>query len=204
MNTSMSILLALLVGIVVIYGYFIYRMRRIIKERDEKHLSKITVLKETGPRYKLRAGGSYLVFEKDQSRSLRLVRGNLKGGGHAIYVTRKPPGRRIKGYLENGEFIWLSETGEGGSTRPTQLGLILEDLRSCIKSHRRTVVHLGALEFLIFHNEFDRVLRFLQNLEDDVAIRGAYMVISLDAQSIDRDHRMMLERELKVIGNKAS
>lgn len=200
MSISFVIIMAVLAVIAIVYGYYIHRLHSIITRRAASHLSKIEIVKETAPSYKLRSGGTYLVFEPDQSGSLGMVRGVLKGGGRALYITRVQPGRRGKEYAEGSQFIWLSQTEGAGAVRPTQLGLIIEDVRAFIRSRRNTVVHLGALEFVIFHNEFERVMLFLQNMQDETSIGEGRLVISLDASGVDRDHLRRLEKELKVIG----
>ncbi|HQQ25001.1 MAG TPA: DUF835 domain-containing protein, partial [Methanomassiliicoccales archaeon] len=63
----------------------------------------------------------------------------------------------------------------------------------------RAVVLLSGLEYLISQNNFLKVLKLLQLLNDNVSMTGSMLIIPVVPEALNPQDVKMLERELRVL-----
>ena len=76
-----------------------------------------------------------------------------------------------------------------------KLNFLIEEF---IKKEEKAVVLLDGLEYLITHNNYDPILRFLQILNDKVAIGDSILIMPVNPGTLDNKHLKLLEREFEV------
>ena len=58
---------------------------------------------------------------------------------------------------------------------------------------------LSGLEYLITHNSYSSVLKFIQLLNEQIAIRGAVLIIPISPMTLDEKDLKLFERELTIL-----
>jgi archaellum biogenesis ATPase FlaH len=56
-----------------------------------------------------------------------------------------------------------------------------------------------GLEYLIVHNDFDRVLKFLHSLRDEIAVQNSRLIISLNPKTLTGKKVALLSKDLRVL-----
>lgn len=82
---------------------------------------------------------------------------------------------------------------------PKHLGGLRDAILLFLKAHPGALVVLDCLEPLVLHNGVERVERALADLHDEITVRGATLVVFVDAEAMNPRLVAWLERELDSI-----
>ncbi|UCH88039.1 MAG: DUF835 domain-containing protein [Thermoplasmata archaeon] len=157
-------------------------------------------MKKPVPRYQLVYGSSYLLLEDKSVESFKLFSSYISQGSKGLLITRIFPAKVRKQYnLGNTPVLWLSRTQEGKAINPTNLGVLVEEVREYIKKNRKTIILLDGLEYLIIENDFERVLKFINSLEDEIALHNSRLLVSVNPKVLDPEKKALLEKTSKVL-----
>lgn len=184
-----------------IYGWYkLYNRNQQLAKPIEP---EVTLKKIPSPKYKLMVGGTYLVLEQTEDETgqgFRIYKDILRNGSPSIVVTRTIPEKIKKKYnLENLPIIWLSRSKNKNAITPTNLGNIVDEIKEYISKNQNSIVMFDGLEYLIVQNDFDRVLKFLHSLRDEIAVQNARLIISLNPKTLTRKKVALLRKEFKVL-----
>ena len=196
----MVVLIFALLAVLIIY--VIYRWYRVYLKSQEIKASdgKAKVLKKPVPRYQLQFGSSYLLLEPKSAESFKLFKSYISQGNQGLLITRIFPGKVRKQYnLGNTPVLWLSRTQAKKAINPTNLGVLLEEARDFIADNNRTLILLDGLEYLIIENDFERVLKFINSLEDEIALHNSRLIVSVNPKVLDPERKALLEKTMKVL-----
>jgi hypothetical protein len=189
-------LLAVLIIYVIFRWYTVYLKAQQIKVPE----GKAKVLKKPVPRFQLQYGSSYILLEPKSSESFKLFKSYISQGNQGLLITRIFPARVRKQYnLGNTPVLWLSRTQAKKAINPTNLGVLLEEARDFISENKKTLILLDGLEYLIIENDFERMLKFINSLEDEIALHNSRLIVSVNPKVLDPERKALLEKTMKVL-----
>lgn len=148
--------------------------------------------------YELNRGYCYLVVDEDQSLAYNVFKDLVVQGNEGFCVTRSFPTKILKTYGIKVPILWLTKEQGEGTLVPHNLAKLNFLIEEFIKKEGETAVILDGLEYLITHNNYEPILRFLQLLNDKIAITNSIMVLPVNPFTLDQRHLKLLEREMEV------
>jgi predicted hydrocarbon binding protein len=151
-------------------------------------------------KHELDDGTGYLLKEETGETSYEVFMDCVTHGYQGMCVTRDFPAKvRKKWGLEKTPIVWLStaETTET-TVSPQNLSALYYHIESFLKRTERGIVLLSGMEYLVSHNSYPSVLKFIQLLNELIAVRGALLVVSLSPQTLEEKDLKTLERELTI------
>jgi len=156
---------------------------------------------ETGRRYLLEPGTSYLVESSSLDAAYQMYRDQVAEGCIGMVLAREYPEKVQKMYgIGEGALLWLSyERGKRYAREPTDIPMIYSEIKNFFEANSRAVVLLSGLEYLISQNNFLKVLKLLQLLNDNVSMTGSMLIIPVVPEALNPQDVKMLERELRVL-----
>ncbi len=97
-----------------------------------------------------------------------------------------------------------ADSGAEGNTylSPTNLSTILSiivDFLEGAGDGKNPVLLLEGVEYLITQNEFKSVLRFLQNINEKIAMRDAYFIVPITEGALEEKQFKLIEKEMSVV-----
>ncbi len=158
-------------------------------------------------KYNIRAGRSYVVKEAPPSISfdafVNLVSTTADGEGEltGLAVTRQHPDLvREKYSLEKTPIFWLATRAGAKVISPTNLGILTHTLVKFIEDTKDGVILLDGLEYLVSNNDFTKVLRMIDQVNDNISQSRCRMIIPVDPRAFDQRQLALLERNMEHLG----
>ncbi|HVO77856.1 MAG TPA: DUF835 domain-containing protein [Methanomassiliicoccales archaeon] len=148
----------------------------------------------------LELGNSYLIESEDQHAGFDVYEDLLKQGVRGMSIVREYPDKLRKKFdLGAGPCIWLSyERDVKYAREPTNIPLIYSEIKGFLDGAEGCVVLISGLEYLISQNTFTKVLKFLQLLNENVAVKESILLLPLSTQALNPREVKILEREMKL------
>jgi hypothetical protein len=151
----------------------------------------------------MRAGRSYLVKEYGKSRTTYMLFKHLADRGYSgLCVSRTKPSI-LESEYGFGEMetkwltdIYLTENNLINPTNVAQINIIVKDF---IKHHARGAILLEGMEYLIYYNGNDSIIKLLFSLNENVMVSESMLIVPVDPKSIDPKTLYLLEKDLEVI-----
>lgn len=201
------LILAFLIILIVLFLHLVFRWFRIYRKKLPSNGKikepEITLKKIPTPKFKLMVGSSYLVLERteaDVGQGFKIFKDILRTGSPGLVITRIYPEKIVKKFNLGGiPVIWLSRSKNKHSVSPTNLGAIVEEIKEFMSKQKESIIMFDGLEYLAIHNEFDRVLKFLHSLQDEVAVHNSRMITSLNPSTLGKKDIALLSKEMKVL-----
>jgi len=145
-------------------------------------------------------GHSYLVEEKKPQRALSIFKRLLQEGYDGIYVTRQHPDHVSFSDVESPpRVIWLSTTLGENYVDPHNLGSLTNIINTFIDEHPNSVVLLDGLEYLLLSNDYPRVLRFIEYLNELAMDKKTILIVSVDDRAYSPRDLALLERTMVLL-----
>jgi len=153
-----------------------------------------------GKRKDLEQGRSYLVKERKPERALAHFRRSIERGARPLYVTRQHPNHVQKAHAgKEIRVIWLSTTLGKDYVDPHNLNSLSTLISNFVADGPHAAILLDGIEYLMTNNEFTRIVRFLQFVNEQVAISRATLLLSLDERTFDPKELALIERDMVVL-----
>jgi predicted ATPase len=143
--------------------------------------------------------GSFIVKEPKSEISLSIFSTLIAQGRKGLCITRIPPDKldnSIKN--DNVRTFWLSSK-PGESCIPPSLTKLSHEILQYIRFHPNSVIILDGLEYIISNLEFNKVLRFVNELVDSMALHKCILFIPINPLTIDPKQLALLERNMNSI-----
>jgi len=184
------LILAVIIAVILVFFILLLRHRiRTLKEHEGIALEDVD------------RGIGYLVMEENPAKSYKLFSDFIDSGYSGLCITRTFPQRvRSNYYFEGISILWLSRRGGTDSILPTNLGMVVNNIKDFMIANEKSVILLDGLEYLIVHNDFEKVLKLVHALDELTAIYNSILIIPLNFQTLDEEKIALLKRELKVLG----
>jgi two-component system cell cycle response regulator len=106
---------------------------------------------------------------------------------------------REKYGLENTVIYWLAtRTGEGVIS-PTNLGILTHTMIKFVEDNENGVILLDGLEYLVSNNDFNKVLRVIDQLNDHISQSSSRLILPVDPRVFEPRELALLERNMEKI-----
>ena len=181
--------------------------------------SKRTQVKRTGSeaglgitrKYSLTAGKSYVVEESTPDISfdafVNIISTSSSDSSKrpvGLAVSRQHPDLIRKKYgLEQTPVYWLATRTGQEVISPTNLGILTHTLIQFVEENPQGVILLDGLEYLVSNNDFNKVLRVIDQVNDHISQTKALMIIPVDPRAFDQKELALLERNMEKIARGA-
>jgi predicted hydrocarbon binding protein len=152
----------------------------------------------------LEPGYSYLVESEEAYAGFDVFLDYVSHGTKGLWISREYP-EKIKKKFDIGDlpYLWLSyERDIKYAREPTNIPLIYAEIKGFLDDSDGGIVLLSGLEYMMSQNTFLKVLKFLQLLNENVAVKDALLLIPLSPQALSSREVKMLERELRTFQSK--
>jgi uncharacterized repeat protein (TIGR01451 family) len=147
------------------------------------------------------SGIGYLVMEENPSMSYGIFSELIDEGFNGLCITRTFPSRvKANYYFEGVSILWLSRARDKDSILPTNLSGVLSHVKDFMEQNENTVILLDGLEYLMVHNDFQKVLKLVHGLNELSAIYDAKLLMPLNPLTMDVDKIALLKRDLSILG----
>ena len=152
-------------------------------------------------KFDLERGYSYLIESEDPYAGFEVFVDHLEHGAQGMYIVREYPEKLIKRFeLRSAPFIWLSyERDIRYAREPTNIPLIYSEVKNFLDNAQGGILLISGLEYLITQNNFIKILKFIQLLNENVAIKDALLLLPVSPQALNSRDIKILERELRVL-----
>jgi two-component system cell cycle response regulator len=120
-----------------------------------------------------------------------------------LAVSRQHPDLiRQKYGLEKTPIYWLATRAGEDVISPTNLGILTHTLIQFVEENPSGVILLDGLEYLISNNDFNKVLRVIDQVNDHISQSRSVMIIPVDPRAFDQKELALLERNMEKISSK--
>lgn len=153
----------------------------------------------TPSKFELERGYSYLIESEDPYAGFDVFVDLVSHGAKGMSIVREYPEKLKKRFDLGPPYIWLSyERDIKYAREPTNVPLIYSEVKSFLDEAEGGVVLISGLEYLVSQNTFIKVLKFLQLLNENVAVKDAVLLLPLSPQALNTHEVKMLEREMRI------
>jgi len=120
-----------------------------------------------------------------------------------LVVTREYPDKvREQFGLQVTPIVWLTESPGEQRMAPTSLALITDTLVRFMESNPNSIVLLEGIEYIVTFNEFRKVAKSLDLLNEVAWIAKARLLIAVHPKALDEKDLALLERDRLVLRGK--
>ncbi len=117
-----------------------------------------------------------------------------------LIVTREFPEKvREKHNLQTTPIIWLTETPGERRIAPTSLSILTDTIVRFMETNPNSIILLEGIEYVCTFNEFKKVLRFLDALNEEAWITKARLILTVHPKAFDTKDLALLERDRNVV-----
>lgn len=117
-----------------------------------------------------------------------------------LMVTREYPENIREAYsIQVTPIIWLTEMAGERRVAPTSLAVLTDTVIRFMESNPNSIVLLEGVEYLITFNDFKKVLRHLDSLNETTWMTKARLLIAINPKAYDERELALLERDRKVV-----
>jgi len=142
----------------------------------------------------------YLIKEEVPDRSYEIFKDWVTHGHQGLCITRDFPAKIRKKYgLEKTPIIWLSTSDTENTVPPQNLSALFYHIENFLKKSKNGILLLSGLEYLITHNNYQSVLKFIQLLNEQIAIREAVLIVPISPPTMEEKDLKLVERELTLL-----
>ena len=148
-----------------------------------------------GKQKELEEGRTYLTKEKKPDRAVAYFRRAIESGFRPLYVTRQHPNHIARAHAgKEIRVVWLSTTLGRDYVDPHNLNSLTNLVSNFVADGPRAVILLDGLEYLMINNDFPRILHFLEYVNEQVAMKRAILILSVDDRAFEPKELALIER----------
>lgn len=117
-----------------------------------------------------------------------------------LVITREYPEKvRQKHNLKTTPMIWLTESPGERRIAPTSLAVLTDTIVRFMETNPNSLVLLEGLEYICTFNDFKKVLRFLDTLNETAWLTKARLMLTVSPKAFDVKDLALLERDRNVL-----
>jgi PAS domain S-box-containing protein len=146
-------------------------------------------------KYKLDEGTLYMVQEPAPLLSKEVLKDLLKAGYKGFIISRMSEDKIKNDFDDNVKFLLISEKGGEKSIQPDLKEI--EDRIECLT--RESVVLIDRLDYLVFKNDFKKLLSFVQHLKEIAYFMRHFVILSVDPSTFSKRELRLLEKETEEV-----
>lgn len=117
-----------------------------------------------------------------------------------LVVTREFPDTIRAAYsIHVTPIIWLTEAPGDMRVAPTSLAVLTDTIIRFMESNPNSIVLIEGVEYVVTFNDFRKVLKSLDSLNETTWVTKSRLLIALDPRAFDEKEIALLERDRKVV-----
>ena len=154
-------------------------------------------------KFQMKTGRCYIVKKVDErtgainNEYMDVFCDIVTHGTLGLAISRVYPNKLREDFnLSTTPVVWLSYEPEKSAVSPVDLETLNSIVRQFTTNEEETLVLLDGLEYLVLHNSFDTVLKFVQSLIDLVVQSNSQLLVSVDPKSLSEQQYHLLHSEL--------
>ena len=178
------------------------RCVHVLTPRASYHSPGATVVRpRTERKHSLEPGNTYLLEVTDPAIAYDLFVDQMSEGHKGMVVAREYPDKVRKRWgLDHVPYLWLSYEKEKKYARePTNVPLIYSEIKNFLEISSQPIVLISGVEYLISQNNFPKILKLIQLLNDNVAVNEGMLLLPLSTETLNQKDVRLLERELMLL-----
>jgi PAS domain S-box-containing protein len=153
------------------------------------------VMKKKLMKFKLEEGNVYLVKEVSPTLALEALQDLQTIGYRGTIISRTSEKDWLRVVGKDFNYLWLAERGGKKSIKPD-----FDTLSTFLSSFTRTnVLLMDRIDYLIFKNDFESSLKFIQDLREQASLKKFIIILSIDPLLLKTREMRMFEKECKEI-----
>lgn len=122
-----------------------------------------------------------------------------------LIVSRQHPSTLKEKYDLGGvQILWLATEPGDSTIDPTSLGMLAHAVEEFLSKAKDGVVLLDGVEYLVTNNDFKKVARTIEQINDSVMSYQGYLLITVDPRTFDPKELAILEKNFEVIHPKGA
>jgi predicted hydrocarbon binding protein len=152
-------------------------------------------------KYTLEPGNSYLLEVADPSIAYDIFKEQMSEGHKGMIVAREYPEKVQKRWgLDQVPYLWLSyEIQNKYGREPTNVPLIYSEIKNFLGTSTQPVVLISGMEYLISQNNFPKILKLIQLINDNIAMNNGMLLLPVSTETLNPKDVRLLERELRLL-----
>lgn len=141
------------------------------------------------------SGGVYLVRCRRTEEALSLLETQADAESDVLLLTRTFPEKLpVLAQFQTVDHYWLTNLVGEKRIAPASLGRIISIARSHTESAKRSIIFIEGIEYLILENDFNSVLKSLNQVCDIALNSSSTLLISVDPEALSHKEIAMIER----------
>jgi hypothetical protein len=117
-----------------------------------------------------------------------------------LIVTREFPETIRKNFdIHVTPIIWLTETPGDMRVAPTSLTVLTDTIIRFMENNPNSIVLIEGVEYAVTFNDFKKVLKSLDSLNETAWVTRSRLLISIDPRAFDEKELANMERDRKVV-----
>jgi len=117
-----------------------------------------------------------------------------------LIITREFPEKvRQKHNLQITPIIWLTESPGEKRIAPTSLSMLTDTIVRFMETNPNSIILLEGIEYICTFNDFKKVLRFLDTLNESAWVTKARLILTVDPRAFAVKDIALLERDRTII-----
>jgi hypothetical protein len=151
---------------------------------------------------KFKPGRSYLVKGKKTDKAFQHFADLVNRGFEGLQITRQHPNHVDRSRFERTpKIIWLSTTLGKNYVDPHNLGSLTTMIHEFVITNEKSVIFVDGLEFLMINNDFSRVIKFIEYVNETVMQNKAVLFLAIDERVFEERELAILERNLEIVSS---
>jgi hypothetical protein len=169
---------------------------------DEIDKEKTKPVRTEEKNIELESGLMYIIEEDQPEKSVKLFLREKERGRDGLYITRSNPEYIKRSYRldDDTKITWLTTVKAASNVDSIsglqELSILISNF---IDEHDKSVIHLDGLEYLISNNEFQMVLRLIQQVRDRVSTSESVVLVPVNSNALEQRQLTLLKRECRTI-----
>lgn len=148
----------------------------------------------------VKPGNAYMMLEKKPVKCFRLFSEFVVCGVPGLCITRYHPDELKKDFdSKSTKTYWLTLSTGDSCISPTNIEKLFKTISDFTWEYKGSIVLLDGIEYLVVHNDFPRILKFVHHLRDAIVLNKARLVMPVDGDALDKQNLELLMRELNIL-----
>lgn len=140
-------------------------------------------------------GDIYVLRFRHTEEAIGFIESSIPCDMPFISISRTYPEKiRSLSTFINSQYYWLTNMVGEGKIAPASLGRLVSMVKHAADSGRKFTLFLDGIEYLIAENDFNLVLRCVNQIGDIILSCGCSMFINVDPNALTTKELAMLER----------
>jgi tetratricopeptide (TPR) repeat protein len=139
-------------------------------------------------------GATYICKEPKSQKSFQFYLNLINGGAKGLCISRMHPDKLAKKFDLTDSTIWLSKLPCDTCRNPSNLGKLAFTINQYLDKNPASIILLDGLEYLINNNDYQMVIRFIDDIHESIVVNDSIFIIPVSPASYTEKELTLLER----------